>query len=108
MLGKLNIGSLMKGAKKIQDLIEKNQEELAKAEITGESGAGLVKVVMNGLYMVKNLDLADELLSEPKEIIQDLIAAAINNASQKASKAAQSKMSDMTQLFGGLGDDRAE
>lgn len=106
MLGKFNLGSLMQGAKKIQDMIEKNQDELAKTEVTGESGAGLVKVVMNGLYSVSALTLADELLTEPKEIIQDLIAAAVNNATQKVSKITQSKMSDMTQLFGGLGDDK--
>lgn len=102
MLGKFNIGSLMKGAKKIQEMIEKNQEELAKTEVTGESGAGLVIVTMTGLYAVKNLQLADELLSEPKEIIQDLIVAAVNNATQKVGKITQNKMTDMTQLFGGM------
>ncbi len=108
MLGKFNLGSLMKGAKKIQEVIEKNQEELGKAEVTGESGAGLVTVTMTGLYVVKNLKLADELLTESKEVIQDLITAAINNASQKASKLAQSKMTDMSQLFGGMGDDSGD
>lgn len=108
MLGKFNLGSLMKGAKRIQDMIEKNQEELRKTEITGESGAGLVTVTMTGLYAVTKLQLADELLSEPKEIIQDLIVAAMNNATQKVGKITQNKMTDMTQLFGGLDEDKAD
>ncbi len=108
MLGKLNLGSLMKGAKKIQEMIEKNQEELANTEIVGESGAGLVKVTITGLYVVKSLYLADELMTEPKEVIQELIAAAMTNATQKVTKITQNKMSDMTQLFGGLGDDKAD
>ena len=108
MLGKFNLGSLMKGAKKIQEMIEKNQEELRKTEVTGESGAGLVAITMTGLYSVKKLQLADELLSEPKEIIQDLIVAAINNATQKVSKITQNKMTDMTQLFGGLDEDKID
>ncbi len=106
MLNKFNLGSLMKGAKKIQEMIEKNQEELAKIEVVGESGAGLVKVIMNGLYAVKNVILADELLTETKEIMQELITAAINNATQKVSKVTQSKMTDMSQLFSTFNDEK--
>lgn len=106
MLGKFNLGSLMKGAKRIQEMMEKNQEELRKTEVTGESGAGLVTVTMTGLYTITKLQLADELLSEPKEIIQDLIVAAMNNATQKVGKMTQNKMTDMAQLFGGLDDDK--
>jgi nucleoid-associated protein EbfC len=102
MLGKLNLGSLMKGAKKIQDLIEKNQQELAKTEITGEAGAGLVKVTMNGLLSMQNLTLADEFLSEPKEVIEELIVAACNNAIQKAGHITQNNMPDLGQLLGDL------
>ncbi|MBS0351180.1 MAG: YbaB/EbfC family nucleoid-associated protein [Proteobacteria bacterium] len=108
MLGKFNLGALMKGAKKVQEMMEKNQEELSKAEVTGESGAGLVKVVMNGLHIVKELQVADELMTESKEVIQDLIAAAFNNATQKASKLAQAKLTDMTQLFRGMDGEGAE
>jgi nucleoid-associated protein EbfC len=108
MLGKLNLGSLMKGAQKIQEMIEKNQEELANTEIVGESGAGLVKVTVTGLYVVKSLHLADELLTEPKEVMEELIAAAVTNANQKVAKITQNKMNNMTQLFGGLGDDKTE
>lgn len=97
-----NLSSLMKGAKKIQEAIQKNQEELAKTEVTAESGAGLVKVTLNGLYAIKHLELGDELLSEPKEIIQDLIIAAINMATQKIGKINQGKMADITQFLGGM------
>ena len=106
--GKLNSGSLMKGAQKMQEIIEKNQEELANTEIVGESGAGLVKFTITGLYVVKSLHLADELLTEPKEVIEELIAAAMTNATQKVTKITQNKMNDMTQLFGGLGDDKTD
>jgi nucleoid-associated protein EbfC len=99
MLGKLNLGALMKGAEKIQQLMEKNQEELAKMEVTGEAGAGLVKVIMNGLYVVTDLQLADELDAESKEVKKDLITAAINNATHKIGKLTQNKMLDMSQLF---------
>jgi nucleoid-associated protein EbfC len=101
MLGKLNFGALMKGAQKIQEMIEKNQEELANTEVTGESGAGLVKVTLSGLYVVKKLELADELLAETKNVMEELIAAAMTNATQKLAKVTQNKMSDMAQLFGG-------
>lgn len=104
MIEKFNLGSIMKGAKKLQEMIEKNQAELAKTEVTGESGAGLVQVKMNGLFSVTHLSLADELLSQPKAVIEELITAAFNNATQKASRLTQSKMSDMSQLFSGLGD----
>lgn len=110
MLGKLNLGSLMKGAQKIQEMIEKNQEDLANTEVTGESGAGLVKVTMTGLRTVTAVRLADELLSETqdKAIIEELIAAAFNNATQKINGVTQNKMTDMTQLFGSLGDGKPE
>ncbi len=100
MFDKFNIGSLMKGAKKIQEMVEKNQEEMGKLEMVGESGAGLVKVVITGLYEVKEVSLTDELLTESKEVIQDLIAAAVNNATQKVGQITRGRMTDISQLFG--------
>ncbi len=108
MLGKFNLGALMKGAQKIQEMIEKNQADLANLEVQGEAGAGLVKVTVTGLYAVKDLEIADELLKEPKKIMEELIAAAVTNATQKVAKIAQSKMSDMSQLFGAFGDEKSE
>ncbi len=97
--GKFNLGDLMKGAKKIQEMMEKNQAELAKIEVVGEAGAGLVKVTMSAQYLVKELLLADELLIELKEVIQDLITAAINNATHKINQLIQEKMTNFSQLL---------
>lgn len=108
MLGKFNLGALMKGAQKIQEMLEKNQADLANLEAHGEAGAGLVKVTISGLYAVKHLEIADELLKEPKQILEELIAAAVTNATQKVTKIAQSKMSDMSQLFSAFGDEKSE
>lgn len=106
MFEKFNIGALMKGAQKIQEMMEKNQEEMSKLEVAGESGAGLVRVVMNGLYSVKSLEIADELLTESKEILQELVAAAINNASEKVTQATRHKIKDFNQFFGDLTDNK--
>ncbi len=102
--GKFNLGALMKGAKKIQEMVEKNKEELAKLEVVGESGAGLVNIIMTGLYQIKKINIADELLKEPKEVIEELIAAAVNNATQKITQAMQNKMGDMNDLLGNFSD----
>lgn len=103
--GKFNFGALMKGAKKIQEMVEKNQAELAQIEVSGESGAGLVKIRMSGQNELKSIQLSDELLSEPKEVIQDLIVAAVNSANKKVKELTKDKMSDISQLFGGMGDE---
>jgi nucleoid-associated protein EbfC len=103
MLGKFNLGALMKGAEKIQKMVEKNQEELANTEVIGEAGAGLVKAVMSGLYILKDLQVADEVKKESDEVQKDLIIAAVNNATQKIANLTQNKMTDMSQLFTGFG-----
>lgn len=99
--GKFNIGSLMKNAKKIQEMMEKAQEELAKIRVTVESGAGLVKVVVTAQHQVVSLDIADEALKESKEVVEDLVKAALNDANQKAAKITQEKMMATSNLFGG-------
>ena len=107
MLGdKFNFGSLMKNAKKMQEMMEKAQEELAKIEITGESGAGAVKVIMNARHYVKNVTIDDEILKESKEVLEDLISAAVNDATQKVEEIAKSKMMDAGKLFGGPEDEK--
>ena len=63
-----NMGDLMKKAQQMQEQMQKAQEEIAKAEVTGESGAGLVKVTMNGRHDVRKVDIDPSLLSEDKEI----------------------------------------
>lgn len=81
--GKFNLGSLMKNAKKIQEMMQKAQDELAKIRVTGESGAGMVKLTMTAQHEVVEMNLDDELLKESKEVIEDLIKAALNDANQK-------------------------
>jgi DNA-binding YbaB/EbfC family protein len=74
------MAGLMKQAQQMQEKMQKMQEELASAEVTGQSGAGLVSVVMNGRHDVKRVSLDDSLMQEDKEILEDLIAAAVNDA----------------------------
>lgn len=103
MLGdKFNLGGLMKSAKKVQEMMEKAQEELAKVEVTGESGAGAVKVTVNARHFAKNVEIDDEILKESKEVLEELIAAAINDATAKVEEATKSKMLDAGQILGGM------
>ena len=94
------MGNIMKQAQKMQEKMAKAQEELAQAEVTGESGAGMVKVVMNGRHDVKSVTLDDSLMEEDKELIEDLLAAAVNDAVRKVEESTQDKMGAMTQGMG--------
>ncbi len=86
------LGDLMKQAQEMQERMQKMQEEAANAEVTGESGAGMVKVTMTGRHDVKRVQIDDGLLSESKEILEDLIAAAVNDAVRKVESFNQEKM----------------
>lgn len=77
------IGQIMKQAQKMQADMQKAQEELANAEVQGESGAGLVAVVMTGRHDVKRVSIDDSVLGEDKEVLEDLLAAAVNDAVRK-------------------------
>ncbi|MHA7878523.1 MAG: YbaB/EbfC family nucleoid-associated protein [Saccharospirillum sp.] len=90
------MGNLMKQAQKMQEDMKRMQEEVARMEVTGEAGAGLVKVVMNGRHDVRNVSLDDSVLSEDKELLEDLLAAAVNDAVRKVESASQEKMSSVT------------
>ncbi|MFT6616720.1 MAG: DNA-binding YbaB/EbfC family protein [Halopseudomonas sp.] len=90
------MAGLMKQAQDMQEKMAKMQEELAQAEVTGQSGAGLVSVVMNGRHDVKRVSIDDSLLTEEKEILEDLVAAAFNDAVRKLEKSSQEKMTGMT------------
>ena len=90
------MGNLMKQAQKMQAELQKAQEEIAKAEVTGESGAGLVKIVMNGRHDVRSVAIDDSLMEEDKEILEDLLAAAVNDAVRKVESNTQEKMSKVT------------
>jgi DNA-binding YbaB/EbfC family protein len=91
-----NMNELMKQAQAMQEKMQKMQEDVAKLEVTGESGAGLVKVVMNGRHDVRSVNLDNSLLSEDKEILEDLIAAAINDAVRKVESTSQEQMQKLT------------
>jgi hypothetical protein len=90
------MAGLMKQAQDMQEKMAKMQEELAQAEVTGQSGAGLVSVVMNGRHDVKRVSIDDSLMTEEKEILEDLVAAAFNDAVRKLEKSSQEKMAGMT------------
>ncbi|NIP72952.1 MAG: YbaB/EbfC family nucleoid-associated protein [Gammaproteobacteria bacterium] len=90
------LGNLMKQAQKMQEDMQKAQEELANMEITGQSGGGLVSVVMNGRHQVKRVSIDDSLLEEDRDMLEDMIAAAINDAVQKVERTSQEKMSSLT------------
>ena len=86
------LGEMMKQAQKVQEQMKKAQEELAHAEVTGESGAGLVKVVMTGRHDVKSVSIDDSVYSEDKEVLEDLMAAAVNDAVRKVEQHNKEKM----------------
>jgi DNA-binding YbaB/EbfC family protein len=94
------LGDLMKQAQQVQERMQEMQEEMARMEVTGESGAGLVKVVMNGRHEVRRVELDDSLLSEDKSMLEDLIAAACNDAVHKVEREQQDKMSGLASGFG--------
>ncbi|MGI9304279.1 MAG: YbaB/EbfC family nucleoid-associated protein [Gammaproteobacteria bacterium] len=94
------IGNLMKQAQKMQEHMHKAQEELAALEITGQSGGGLVSVVMTGKHEVKRVGIDDSLLQDDKDMLEDLVAAAINDAVQKLEQTTKEKFSDLTSGMG--------
>ena len=95
-----DFGDLMKQAQQAQGKIQEIQEQVASLEVEGESGAGLARVLMNGRHEVKNVTLDSGLLDEELEVVEDLIAAACNDAVQKVEKAQADKMKE---LAGGMG-----
>lgn len=89
---KESISQMMEQAQKMQADMQKAQAELANAELTGESGAGMVRVVMTGRHDVKRVSIDDSVLSEDKEVLEDLLAAAVNDAVRKVEANNQSAM----------------
>jgi len=89
------MGNLMKQAQQMQANMEKAQQELAHIEITGQSGGGMVKVVMTGKHDVKRVSIEDALFEDDKDMLEDLIAAAVNDAVRQVEKTSQDRMSGM-------------
>lgn len=94
---KPNMGDLMKQAQQLQEQMQKAQEKMASAEVTGEAGAGLVKVVMTGRHDVRRVSIDPSVLSEDKEVLEDLLAAAVNDAVRRVEEANRNMMSGLTQ-----------
>ena len=90
------IGDLMKQAQQMQADMQKAQEEIANMQIEGQSGAGLVKVTMNGQHELLRVNIDDSLIGDDKDMLEDLIAAAVNDASQKLAEASKERMSGLT------------
>ncbi|GAA3937746.1 YbaB/EbfC family nucleoid-associated protein [Litoribacillus peritrichatus] len=96
------MGNLMKQAQKMQEQLQKAQEEVANAEVTGEAGAGMVKMVMNGRHDVKSVKIDESLIADDddREMIEDLVAAAVNDAVRRIEQNSQDKMSGLTSGMG--------
>lgn len=90
------IGNLMRQAQQMQEQMKKAQEEIANLEVTGESGGGLVSVVMTGKHEVRRVSIDESLMEDDKEMLEDLVAAAMNDAVRKLETTTQEKFSGMT------------
>jgi|TARA_B100000929_G_scaffold265622_1_gene232809 DNA-binding YbaB/EbfC family protein len=90
------MGNLMKQAQEMQDKMQRVQEEIAKAEVLGEAGAGMVKVTMNGRHDVSKVEIDPSVMEEDKELLEDLLAAAVNDAVRKVETSSKAKMEEVT------------
>ena len=90
------LGGLMKQAQQMQENMRKAQEELAKIEVEGQSGAGLVKVLITCKFNVKKVSIDATLVGEDKDMLEDLVMSAMNDAVAKAEAATQAKMAGLT------------
>ncbi len=90
------LGNLMRQAQKMQADMQRAQEELANMEVSGQSGGGMVAVVMNGRHDVKRVSIDPSLMQDDKEMLEDLIAAAVNDAVRQIEKTSQERMSGLT------------
>ncbi|MDO6461146.1 YbaB/EbfC family nucleoid-associated protein [Granulosicoccaceae sp. 1_MG-2023] len=90
------IGNMMKQAQKMQQEMQKAQEEIARMEVEGQSGGGLVKVTMTGQHELRRVQIDDSLMSDDKEMLEDLIAAAVNDAAQRLDAETKQRMGSVT------------
>ncbi|EAQ63308.1 hypothetical protein MED121_00140 [Marinomonas sp. MED121] len=91
------MGNIMRQAQKMQENVQKVQDEIANMEVEGQSGAGLVKITMTGRHDVKRVQIDDSLFEDDKEILEDLIAAAVNDAVRNIETTQKSKMDAATE-----------
>ncbi|MGH8444106.1 MAG: YbaB/EbfC family nucleoid-associated protein [Solimonas sp.] len=90
------MGNLMRQAQQMQENMKRVQDEIARMEVTGESGAGLVKITLTGKHQARKVEISPDALKEDKEFVEDLIAAAINDAAQKVDEASRGKLAAVT------------
>ncbi len=95
-----NIGQLMKQAQMMQENMRRMQEQLASVEVEGQSGAGMVKVVMTCKHDVKRVTIDPSLVGDDREMLEDLVAAAFNDAARRVEQAIAEKMSGLTAGLG--------
>jgi len=94
------MGNIMKQAQQMQENLQKAQNEIANLEVTGESGAGLVKIIMTGRHDVKRVVIDPSLMNDDKEMLEDLLAAAVNDANRHVEETTQNRMSELTAGLG--------
>jgi DNA-binding YbaB/EbfC family protein len=94
------IGQLMKQAQQMQADMKKAQEEMASLTVTGESGAGMVRVTMTCKHQVQRIEIDDSMIGDDKEMLEDLTVAAFNDAARKVEKMVQEKFSGMASGLG--------
>lgn len=94
MFGKGGMGNLMKQAQQMQERMQKAQEQLAQMEVTGEAGAGMVKVTMTGSHSVRRIEIDPSLMEDDKELLEDLVAAACNDAVRRVEEQNKAKMGE--------------
>ena len=90
------LGNIMKQAQAMQENLKKAQDELAQIEVTGGAGGGLVEVTMTCRHDIKRVSIDDVLIGDEKEVLEDLIAAAVNDAVRRVEKVSQEKMGSLT------------
>ena len=94
------MGNIMKQAQQMQENLQKAQNEIANLEVTGESGAGLVKIIMTGRHDIKRVVIDPGLMNDDKEMLEDLLAAAVNDANRRVEETTQNRMSELTAGLG--------
>ncbi len=90
------MGNMMKQAQKMQEDMQKAQQEIANMEVEGQAGGGMVKVVMNGRHELRSVNIDDSLMTDDKDMIEDLVAAAVNDAVRKIEQESSTRMSGVT------------
>ena len=91
-----NMGNMMKQAQLMQERLQKAQDEIAKMEVVGESGAGMVKITVTGNHEVRRVSIDDSLFTDDKDILEDLLAAAFNDAQRRIEEQSKEKLSAVT------------